>query len=48
MDRRQENKAVVELAQGTLQANKEHLDALKAYTQKLEAELEVFDKLLVR
>lgn len=48
MDRRQENKTVVELGQGTLEANKEHLNALKEYTQKLEAELEVFDKLLVR
>lgn len=48
MDSGQENTAVVELGQGTLQANNEHLNALKAYTQKLEAELEVVDKLLVR
>lgn len=45
---RQENKGVVELAQETLQANKEHLHALESYTQRLEAELERFDKLLVR
>lgn len=48
MDTEQENKGAVELAEETLQANKEHLVALKAYTQKLEADLEEFDKLLVR
>lgn len=48
MDSRQENSEVVELAQGTLQANKEHLHALETYTQRLEDELERFDKLLVR
>ena len=39
---------IAELAQKTLQANKDHLHALEGYTQKLEAELERFDKLLVR
>ncbi|KAH0840116.1 hypothetical protein J3R83DRAFT_1092 [Lanmaoa asiatica] len=46
MDRKQEDKGVVELGQATLQANKEHMNALKTYTQKLEAELETLNKLL--
>jgi hypothetical protein len=48
MDEKEEYKGIVELGQRTLQANREHLDALKSYTQKLEAELETLDKLLVR
>ena len=39
---------VKELAQKALQANKEHQYALKLYTERLEAELEAVDKLLVR
>ena len=38
---------VKELAQKALQANKEHQYALKLYTERLEAELEAVDKLLV-
>jgi len=48
MDEKTETKGVVELGQCTLQANREHLDALKTYTQRLEVELETLDKLLVR
>ncbi|KAF8558784.1 hypothetical protein OG21DRAFT_1454685 [Imleria badia] len=48
MNGKEESKAVLELGQRTLQANKEHADALKTYTQKLEAELETLDKLIVR
>lgn len=48
MDTQQEHKGVAELVQSTLEANKEHLLALKSYTERLEAELETFDKLLVR
>lgn len=48
MDEKTETKGVVELGQSALQANVEHLDALKSYTQRLEAELETLDKLLVR
>ena len=36
-----------ELAQNALQANKDHQYALKVYTERLEAELEAVDKLLV-
>lgn len=36
-----------ELAQKALQANKDHQYALKLYTERLEAELEAVDKLLV-
>lgn len=36
-----------ELTQEVLQANKDHQYALKVYTEKLEAELEAVDKLLV-
>lgn len=36
-----------ELAQKALQANKDHQYALKVYTERLEAELEAVDKLLV-
>ncbi|KAI9574482.1 Homeodomain-like protein [Boletus coccyginus] len=46
MDEKTETKGVVELGQSALQANMEHLDALKTYTQRLEAELETLDKLL--
>lgn len=48
MDGKEERKAALELGQRTLQANREHLEALKTYTQKLEAELETLDKLIVR
>lgn len=37
-----------ELAQKAVQANKDHYNALKLYTERLEAELEAVDKLLVR
>ena len=37
-----------ELVQPAVQANKEHQYALKVYTERLEAELEHLDKLLVR
>ena len=36
-----------ELVQPAVQANKEHQYALKVYTERLEAELEHLDKLLV-
>ena len=39
--------AARELAQKTLQANKDHQYALKIYTERLEAELDAVDKLLV-
>ena len=48
MDAKEENKGIVELGQRTLEANREHLDAVKSYTQKLEIELETLDKLVVR
>lgn len=38
---------VKELTQEALQANKDHQYALKVYTERLEAELEAVDKLLV-
>lgn len=38
---------VKELTQDTLQANKDHQYALKVYTERLEADLEAVDKLLV-
>ena len=40
--------AARELAQKALQANKDHQYALKIYTERLEAELDAVDKLLVR
>ena len=36
-----------EIAQKTLQANKDHQYALKVYTERLESELRIIDKLLV-
>lgn len=36
-----------ELAQKVVQANKDHQYALKVYTERLDAELEAVDKLLV-
>lgn len=39
--------ATSELAQKVVQANKDHQYALKVYTERLEAELEAVDKLLV-
>lgn len=48
MDEKGGNQGIVEMAQQTLEANKAHLDALKTYTQRLEAELAKLDKLLVR
>ena len=38
---------VKELVQTTIQANKDHQYALKVYTERLEAEIEAVDKLLV-
>lgn len=38
---------IKELAQRALQSNKDHQYALRVYTERLEAELEVVDKLLV-
>lgn len=35
------------LVQNTVQANKDHQYALRVYSERLEAELEVVDKLLV-
>ena len=37
-----------EVAKQALQANKDHQYALKVYTERLEAELQTIDKLLVR
>jgi len=37
-----------ELVQRSVQANKDHQAALKSYTERLEAELEALDSLLVR
>lgn len=48
MNSQQENKGIIELAQGALRANQEHLHALETYTLTLESELEKFDRLLVR
>lgn len=39
--------AVKDLAQKALQSNKDHQYALRVYTERLEAELEAVDKLLV-
>ena len=41
------NDTAKDLAQKALQANKNHQYALKIYTERLEAELESLDKLLV-
>ena len=41
------SKDVQALVQPAMQANKEHQYALKVYTERLEAELEHLDKLLV-
>lgn len=38
---------IKDLAQKSLQANKDHQYALQVYTERLEAELEAVDKLLV-
>ena len=38
---------IKELAQRALQSNKDHQYALRVYTERLEAELEAVDKLLV-
>lgn len=39
---------VKELAQKTTKANKDHQYALKVYSERLESELEILEKLLVR
>ena len=40
--------SIKELAQSAAQINKEHQYALKVYTERLQAELDSVDKLLVR
>lgn len=40
--------AIKATAQSALQANKDHQYALKVYTERLEAELETVDRLIVR
>lgn len=41
------SQTIQDLAQKATQANKEHQYTLKVYTERLEAELEAVDKLLV-
>lgn len=47
MSTSEDSLSMKEVAQQALQANKDHQYALKVYTERLEAELKIIDKLLV-